>query len=55
VVVPPGGTHTFQLTAPPIQKVSALQKGGTYRVESDIPIIAYQHSPIEAQAPTTRR
>ncbi len=50
VVVPPGGTHTFQLTAQPIQKVSVLQKGGTYRVESDIPIIAYQHSPIEAQA-----
>ena len=48
VVVPPGGTHTFQLTAQPIVKVSALQKGGTYRVESDIPIIAYQHSPISA-------
>lgn len=49
VEIPPGGTTTFQLTAQPIMKVSALQKGGTYRVESDIPVIAYQHSPIQAQ------
>ena len=50
VQVPAGGTFTFMLTNNPLNKVSAVRKGGTYRVQSDIPIIAYQHSPIGAVA-----
>ena len=46
VAIPPGGTHTFTLTNPPPESVSQLRIGGAYRVSSDIPVIAYQHSPI---------
>ncbi|MEZ4385271.1 MAG: IgGFc-binding protein [Nannocystaceae bacterium] len=42
----PGQTHVFLMTNVEMNKVSRLRKGGSYRVESDIPIIAYQHSPI---------
>jgi hypothetical protein len=50
IKVQPGGTYTFMLSNQPLNKVSAVRKGGTYRVQSDIPIIAYQHSPIGAIA-----
>jgi hypothetical protein len=30
--------------------VSALRKGGAFRIQSDIPVIAYQHSPLQPQA-----
>ncbi|MDC0721321.1 IgGFc-binding protein [Nannocystis bainbridge] len=50
VKIGPGETHTFTLTNPPIDKVSALRVGGAYRVDSDVPVVAYQHSPIGAQA-----
>ncbi|MCY0993828.1 IgGFc-binding protein [Nannocystis sp. ILAH1] len=46
----PGVTLQFQLTNPTFNKTSALRKGGVYRVQSSIPIVAYQHSPITAQA-----
>ena len=46
----PGLTLAFQMTNPPHDKVSGLRKGGNYRVQSTIPIIAYQHSPITGQA-----
>ncbi|WAS92047.1 IgGFc-binding protein [Nannocystis punicea] len=46
----PGMTLEFKLTNQPFMKVSALRKGGVYRVQSSIPIVAYQHSPITAQA-----
>ena len=46
VTIPPKGTHTFTLSNTAIDKVSVLRKGGAYRVQSDLPIIAYQHSPI---------
>ncbi|MCA9658776.1 MAG: IgGFc-binding protein, partial [Myxococcales bacterium] len=42
----PGQTHVFLMPNQPMDKVSRLRQGGSYRVESDIPIIAYQHSPI---------
>ena len=50
VVIPPGGTTTFQLTNTPPDKVSQLRVGGSYRVQSDVPVVAYQHSPIGSQA-----
>src|SRR5690606_38114856 len=46
----PGLTHTFQLTNAAIDKVSQLRVGGVYRVHSNIPIVAYQHSPLGQQA-----
>jgi hypothetical protein len=48
--IAPGGTVTFQLTNAPFDKASGLRKGGSYRVQSTIPIVAYQHSPIGSQA-----
>ena len=50
VQVQPGKTQIFQMTNPPFDNVSGLRKGGNYRVQSTIPIIAYQHSPITGQA-----
>ena len=50
VTINPSGTYTFPLTNASIDKVSQLRVGGSYRVESDIPVIAYQHSPIGAVA-----
>ena len=50
VKVAPGGTHTFALPNPPVAKVSALRAGGVYRVQSDVPLVAYQHSPLSAIA-----
>jgi hypothetical protein len=50
MMIPPGQTVTFQMTNPPLDKVSGLRKGGSYRVQSSIPVIAYQHSPLFGQA-----
>ncbi len=47
VIIPPGGTQSFEMTNSPIESVSLLRKGGTYRVESNIPVVAYLHSPLE--------
>ena len=48
--IPPGQTVKIEMTNPPIDKVSGLRKGGSYRVQSTIPVIAYQHSPLTGQA-----
>jgi hypothetical protein len=50
VIVPPAGTTTFNMTNLPIESVSMLRKGGTYRVQSNIPVVAYLHSPLQAVA-----
>ncbi|RMG95625.1 MAG: hypothetical protein D6705_13270 [Deltaproteobacteria bacterium] len=51
VTVGPLATHEFVLSMPPqAGDVSVLRDGGTFRVESDRPIVAYQHSPISAVA-----
>ena len=47
VVVEPGKTHLFELTNPFIGGFSQYRTGGTYRMESDLPVIAYQHSPLD--------
>lgn len=51
VVVAPGASHEFVLDQP-LQpgNVSVLRDGGAYRVETDVPVVAYQHSPIAAVA-----
>lgn len=51
VMVAPGGTHEFVLDMPGEPgDVSVLRQGGAHRVESDRPVVAYQHSPISAVA-----
>ena len=50
VDIPPGMTKTFPLSETPFSKASGLRQGGSYRVQSTIPVVAYQHSPIGAQA-----
>ncbi len=46
VVIEPGGVHIFELDAEPIESVSYLRVGGSYRVASDVPVVAYLHSPL---------
>jgi hypothetical protein len=48
--IQPQGTYTWQLDVPEIDSVSTLRVGGVYRVETDIPVVAYSHSPIAATA-----
>lgn len=50
VQLAPGATHTFTLTQAKLGVGSVLRAGGSYRMQSDLPVIAYQHSPVGAQA-----
>lgn len=51
VQVQPGESHEFVMNVPSEPgDVSVLRVGGAHRVESDSPIVAYQHSPISAEA-----
>ncbi len=51
VEVLPGESTVFHLDKPGEPgPVSVLRPGGTYRAESNIPVVAYQHSPIDAEA-----
>ena len=50
VALAPNSTQTFELTQPKLGVGTVLRSGGSYRLESDIPVIAYQHSPVGAQA-----
>ena len=53
IQIPPLGQHTFTLpnaASDVIESVSMLRTGGAFRVESDLPVIAYQHSPLQPQA-----
>lgn len=47
VVVDPGKTHLFELTNSFIGGFSQYRTGGTYRLDSDLPVIAYLHSPLD--------
>jgi hypothetical protein len=48
VMIQPQGTHTFVLNNPEVDSLTFLRAGGVYRLETDLPIVAYQHSPIGA-------
>src|SRR5690606_26549620 len=50
VVIPPKGTATFILSVPEIDSQTTIRQGGVYRLETDRPIVAYQHSPIGSTA-----
>ncbi len=47
VVLAPGDSHIFKLTNSTISGFSTIRNGGVYRVKSDLPIIAYLHSPLK--------
>lgn len=50
VEVPPLESHEFVLSNPPAPgNVSVRREGGAFRLESDVPLVAYQHSPISAE------
>lgn len=52
VPIPPNGLHIFYIpnAASDVITGSALRSGGAFRVESDVPIVAYLHSPVQPQA-----
>lgn len=47
VTLKKGEAHIFKLTNSTISGFSSIRNGGVYRAKSDIPIIAYQHSPLK--------
>ncbi len=51
VLIEPLSTHIFAMDQPNQPKdYSLLRSGETFRVEADLPIVAYQHSPLAAEA-----
>lgn len=46
-LVPPEGTHAFALPAASIDPTQSTSDGVAYRVQSDIPITAYQFNPLQ--------
>lgn len=48
VTIAAGQSHSFELVEPWIRN-SAVRQGGSYRLESTAPVVAYQHSPTVAQ------
>ncbi|KIG11907.1 Dipeptide-binding ABC transporter, periplasmic substrate-binding component [Enhygromyxa salina] len=50
VVIQPQGAYTWSLSQAEIDSVTTTRQGGVYRLETDLPIVAYQHSPIGATA-----
>ncbi len=52
ITIPSDGLYVFYLPNGPTNVVTgtALRKGGAFRVDSDVPLVAYQHSPVQPQA-----
>ncbi|MEZ4384026.1 MAG: IgGFc-binding protein [Nannocystaceae bacterium] len=50
VMIPPEGTATFVLSHPEIDSQTTVRQGGVYRLETSLPVVAYQHSPIGSTA-----
>jgi hypothetical protein len=48
VMIQPQATHTFVLNQIETDSLTFLRAGGVYRLETDLPIVAYQHSPLGA-------
>jgi hypothetical protein len=48
VMIAPQGTHTFVLEQAEIDSQTLLRSGGSYRLATNLPVVAYQHSPLEA-------
>jgi hypothetical protein len=47
VVLAAGAAHVFEMSDKAIDVVSGIRTGGVYRVKSDLPVIAYLHSPLK--------
>ncbi len=47
IILSPNEAHVFQLTNKTVPGFSTLRAGGVYRVRSDVPVIAYLHSPLK--------
>lgn len=47
LVLQPGEAHIFKLDNSTITGFSSIRNGGVYRAKSDVPIIAYLHSPLK--------
>ena len=50
VQIPAQGTYTWTLSQNEIDSVTTMRQGGVYRLETDLPVVAYQHSPIGSTA-----
>lgn len=52
IQVPPLGEYTFFIpnSSSDVIQGTALRKGGSFRVASDLPVVAYLHSPLTPQA-----
>ncbi len=50
VTLAPSESHIFELNSDVIGGFSTVRTGGVYRVVSDIPVIAYLHSPLKNSA-----
>jgi hypothetical protein len=50
VTLAPGESHIFELNSDVVGGFSTVRTGGVYRVVSDIPVIAYLHSPLKNSA-----
>ena len=50
VQIPPEGTYTWSLAQLEIDSQTLKRTGGVYRLDTDIPVVAYLHSPIGATA-----
>lgn len=50
VILAPGESHIFQLTSETVNGYSTVRTGGVYRMKSDLPVIAYLHSPLKNSA-----
>jgi hypothetical protein len=48
ILLGPGESHIFELTNSVIGGYSTSRSGGVYRALSDIPVIAYLHSPLKS-------
>jgi hypothetical protein len=48
VMIQPQGTHTFVLDQAEVDSQTFLRAGGLYRLETNLPVVAYQHSPLAA-------
>lgn len=47
VVLAKRAAHVFQLTSDTINGPATIRSGGIYRVRSDLPVVAYLHSPLK--------
>jgi hypothetical protein len=50
VVIQPQSAYTWSLSQVEIDSITTIRQGGVYRLETNLPVVAYQHSPIGSTA-----